>query len=723
MATTAPRIPPAPLRAWLRISPRLIPLLAILTAFLFGIPLMMLTQGSVAGGLRTAGVAYSALIEGVFGVAINDIASIDNFSETQIYAQTVTISRDGLSRQARPIERVETIGVDNLRRFEELLLRFPELTNADIDLIGPAVNRIRDIGVMRVRAGGALLRELEELGLSRAQIRSLTSLVARKTSLTPQELAQASALYPAMAEMDEPTLRQTLEYLNLATIYTASAINDFNTGLDRLDELGIDINSEDGATIRDIHANNTARAREAIETLKALEAANIQNPALLGEELRLLGNLYNNALLTSETVNEALASGEVERVINDSLIVRRPGGTTLIGIGEGGSILGRLFDSQNQPVYYLRLFDSAALFIPAQLNNTLLRAIPYIIIGVAVGLGFNAGVFNIGAEGQLHMGAIAAAWIGVAIVGAPGIIHVPLVLMAGGFGGLIWGGIPGLLKAFTGASEVVVTIMMNFIAALFIDWLIKQDPPVLRDPASSIPRTPPIELSAHLPTFGSLSLMVFIGVGVVVFGLALLSQKQRTGRALLRPAILGVLAFIGCLFVQFINVPDRMHICFFLVFVVVFGVDWFLFRTIAGFELRVVGINQNAARYAGMNVAINVVLAMAIGGALAGLAGAIEIAGREYAMVPNLFAGFGFDSISVALLARKNPRSMLWSGFLWGGLLSAAGLMQIRADVSIDLVKIIQAMIIMFVAADQIIRFLYRIPQTTDENKLIFSSK
>lgn len=160
----------------------------------------------------------------------------------------------------------------------------------------------------------------------------------------------------------------------MATIYTAAAINDFNAGLDRLDELGIDINSEDGAAIRDMQANNAARVREAIETLKALEAANVRNPALLGEELRLLGSLYANGLLTSATVNEALASGEVERVINESLIVRRPGGTTLIGIGEGGSLAGRLTDSQNQPVYYLRLFDSAALFIPAQLNNTLLRA-------------------------------------------------------------------------------------------------------------------------------------------------------------------------------------------------------------------------------------------------------------------------------------------------------------------------------------------------------------
>jgi len=629
MTTSAPRTPPPPLRAWLRLSPRLIPLLAVLTAFLFGIPLLMLTQGSVDGGLRTAGVAYSALIEGIFGTAINDVATIDNFNETQVYARSVTISRDGLSRQARPIERVETIGVANLNRFEVFLTQYPDLTDQELEFIGPTINRIRDIGVPRVRAAGTILRELESIGLSRAQIRTLTSLVARRTSLTPDELAQASALYPALATMDEDTLRRTLELLNLATIYTAAAITDFNTVLDRLQALGIDVNSAAAAALRDIAVSNPPRVREAIATLAGLEAANIANPALLGEELRLLGNLYDAGLLTSETVNDALASGELERVLDETLIIRRPGGTTLIGVNEGNSLVGRLLDSQGQPVYYLRLGDSAAIFVPALLNSTLLRAIPYIIIGVAVGLGFSAGVFNIGAEGQLHIGAIAAAWIGVMLVGLPGIVHVPLVLLAGTLGGLIWGGIPGLLKAFTGASEVVVTIMMNFIAALLIDWIIKQDPPILRDPTSSAPRTPPIQLSAHLPTLSELSLVVFIGIAVVVFVLALLTQKKRSGMALLRPVVLAVLTFLGCLFVQFVNVPDRMHIGFFLVFVVVFGIDWFLMRTVAGFELRIVGINQSAARYAGMNVALNVVLAMAISGALAGLAGAIEISGRE----------------------------------------------------------------------------------------------
>jgi simple sugar transport system permease protein len=707
----------------MRISPNLIPLLAVLTAFMIGIPLMMLTENSVGGGLRTAGMAYSALIEGMFGVAINDVATMDNFSEVTDYVQSVELSKDGLTRQARPIERVQAIGADNINIYEALLAKYPDLTDEELEVIGPAINPMRDIGIERVRATGALIAQLDADGLTRSQVKSLTTLVARKSSLSAEEIAEAAALWSPIGTMDNATLTTTLDYLNLMNTYTAASMGDFATVLARLESLGIDVNGEEASQLRDLTLSDPSRVREAVETLKTLEAAGVSNPAVLGEELRLLGNLYSAGVLTSETVNEAISSGELERLLNDALIVRRPGDNNLIGLGQGSSVSGQLIDSQNQPVYYLRVGDNAALFVPALLNSSILKSIPYIIIGVAVGLGFAAGVFNIGAEGQLHMGAIAAAWIGVALVGVSPFVHIPAVLLAGMLGGLLWGGIPGVLKAFTGASEVVVTIMMNFIAALFIDWLIKQDPPVLRDPASSIPRTPPIEMSAHLPTFSQLPFWVFLLIGAAVFAVVLISQRQRTGRALIRPIVLGVFTVLVSVFIQFINIPDRIHIGFFFVFVVVFGADWFLMRTTPGFELRTVGINQSAARYAGMSVALNVVLAMGISGMLAGFAGAVEVSGREFAMVPGLFLGYGFDSISVALLARKNPRSMLWSGFLWGGLLSAAGLMQIRADVSIDLVKIIQALIIMFVAADQIIRFIYRIPKTTDESKLIFSAK
>jgi simple sugar transport system permease protein len=263
--------------------------------------------------------------------------------------------------------------------------------------------------------------------------------------------------------------------------------------------------------------------------------------------------------------------------------------------------------------------------------------------------------------------------------------------------------------------------MLNFIALRLVDYLINSTSPyIMRDPAASNPSTPPVHPNAVLPRLDDIGLGWWLLAGLMFAGVTFYNHREQIAkntRLIIRPVIQGVLVVVMGVFLSWLTVRDSLHLGFFVMLGTVWFIDWLLNRTTPGFEIRTVGNNPSAAKYAGMSVKWNLILAMAISGGLAGLAGAIEIGSVQGNMKPAFFAGLGFDAIAVALLARKNPRNMVWAGLLWGALVSAQGVIQIRADISNDLVKMIQAFIIMFIAADAIVRYVWRVPEATEEEK------
>jgi simple sugar transport system permease protein len=291
------------------------------------------------------------------------------------------------------------------------------------------------------------------------------------------------------------------------------------------------------------------------------------------------------------------------------------------------------------------------------ISETLFAATPLLLAGLGIALGFQAGLFNIGAQGQMIIGALLATYVGIHVT-APGFVHIPLTLLAGLVGGVIWGGIPGLLKARTGAHEVITTIMFNFIALYFIQWILTT--PGLQDPGRNNPVSTALAETAHLPRIFGSQYRVTLGFVIAVAAVAV--------------------------------------------------VHWLLFHSTTGFEFRAVGKNPRAGRYAGMNTALIVTLAMALAGALAGLAGANQVMGLEpYKASPALAGTVGFDAITVALLGRSHPIGVLWAALLFGALSAGGRTMQGAAQVPIDLVVVLQALIVIFVAAPGLIRTIYRI--------------
>jgi simple sugar transport system permease protein len=324
-----------------------------------------------------------------------------------------------------------------------------------------------------------------------------------------------------------------------------------------------------------------------------------------------------------------------------------------------GSLFEGSFGSPSAIMAALRSGDQKAIiqsFYP--FTDSLVAATPYIFAGLAVAVGFRCGLFNIGVEGQLYIGAICSVWVGFAIKGLPAIIHIPLALLAGAAGGAAWAFVPAILKAKAGAHEVINTIMMNYVAFRLSDWLLSDKGPLKR-PDSPNPLSPFIEKSAELP--------------------------------------------------RFFPEPIRLHLGFFIALTVAAFIYWFLFKTTLGFELRTVGANPNAARYAGMNITRNLIIAMCLSGALAGLAGANEVLGVNHNLALAFSSGYGFDSIALALLGKSHPLGVVLSALLFGTLRSGATRMQNIAKIPIDIISILQALIIAFIAAPGIIRAIYRL--------------
>ena len=311
------------------------------------------------------------------------------------------------------------------------------------------------------------------------------------------------------------------------------------------------------------------------------------------------------------------------------------------------------------PITAYQALLEGALGSPEAIVSTLANSAPLVFGGLAVAFAFKAGLFNIGVQGQFLLGALGAVIVGVWVADWPPILAIPLATLAGIAAGAAWGFIPGFLKAVSGAHEVVSTIMLNYIAVALLAALV----------------------SGPLKVPGSPSPVTF-DVGNAAW-----------------PVILGRIGHIGIILAP-------LAAAF---------VWWLLRRTTWGFQVRAVGANPDAARYAGMRTKRITIGTMAFSGALGGLAGTCVLLGVTHRMTSGFGTTVGFDSIAVALLAGSEPLLVLPAALLFGGMRAGAGLMQIKAGIPVELVDVLQAVILLFLVASPVLRRLLHLNTARNE--------
>lgn len=364
----------------------------------------------------------------------------------------------------------------------------------------------------------------------------------------------------------------------------------------------------------------------------------------------LLGSTLQSVL----AVVVALILGGLLIAVTDER-VRQAAGYFFARPGDTLSAMWRAASSAYIAMFYGAVYNPNGSTLADRLyplTETLTVATPLILAGLGVALAFRAGLFNIGAQGQILIGATLAAWVGFAWQLPVG-LHLLAVVVAGAAGGAVWGGIVGLIKARTGAHEVILTIMLNYVALNLVAWLLTL--PGFQREGSSNPISPPVADTAMFP--------------------------------------------------KLLGDHFRLHWGFVVAVLATVAVAWLLNRSTVGFELRAVGANPRAARTAGISVTRGFVVVMLLAGLLAGLAGTAQISGTEHALTSGVAASFGFDAITVALLGRSRPWGTFFAGILYGAFRAGGVTMQSMTGTNIDIVLVVQSLIVLFVALPPLFKF------------------